>query len=33
MALDRVTSAEIVLANGTIATASKSLNSDLFFVR
>ncbi|KAJ3515601.1 hypothetical protein NMY22_g14413 [Coprinellus aureogranulatus] len=31
MALDRVTSVEIVLANGTIATASKNRNQDLFF--
>ena len=33
MAHDRVTSAQIVLANGTIATASKDVNPDLFFVR
>lgn len=33
MALDRVTTAEAVLANGTIVTASKDVNPDLFFVR
>ncbi|TEB28279.1 FAD-binding domain-containing protein [Coprinellus micaceus] len=31
MAHDRVTSTQIVLANGTIATASKDVNPDLFF--
>ncbi|KAJ3548899.1 hypothetical protein NMY22_g1086 [Coprinellus aureogranulatus] len=31
MALDRVTSAEVVLANGTLANVSKDTNPDLFF--
>ena len=31
--LDRVVSAEVVLANGTVVTASKDSNSDLFWVR
>ncbi|KAJ3548897.1 hypothetical protein NMY22_g1087 [Coprinellus aureogranulatus] len=31
LTLDKVISAEIVLANGTIATASKDVNPDLFF--
>lgn len=33
LAMDKVISAEIVLANGTVATASKDVNPDLFFVR
>ena len=31
--LDRVSSAEVVLANGTIVTTSKDSNADLFWVR
>jgi FAD/FMN-containing dehydrogenase len=31
--VDRVVSAEVVLANGTVVTASKDSNSDLFWVR
>ena len=31
--LDRVSSAQVVLANGTVVTASKDSNSDLFWVR
>lgn len=33
LTLDTMISAQVVLANGTIATASKDQNPDLFFVR
>jgi hypothetical protein len=33
LALDAITSIDIVLANGTMTTASKRLNPDLFWVR
>lgn len=32
LALDTVTAAQVVLANGTIVTASGTQNADLFFV-